>query len=167
MQRKRRDPIAFARPAGAYWLIAIILLIIDQVTKWLVRANYEPGETSVVIPGVFEFVRVGNEGAAFGMLPGRQIVFILTSIAFLVGVAFVWYRYRPKAWPVVTGLALVSTGAVGNLIDRVLIGSVTDFIYFKPIDFPVFNVADICITVGVIILVLCVFFAPESSSSEA
>jgi ABC-type branched-subunit amino acid transport system permease subunit len=102
MQRKRRNPLEVARPARAYWIIALVLLVVDQFTKWLVRSHYQPGQTTVLIPGVFEFVRVGNEGAAFGMLPGRQIVFIFTSIAFLVGI-------------VVGGLASVSGALYGAL----------------------------------------------------
>lgn len=166
MQRKRRVSLELARPARAYWLIVIVLLAVDQLTKVFIRTNYHPGETLVLIPNVLEIVRVGNEGAAFGMFPGGQVVFMITSIIFLIAIAIVWRRYHPASLPVVVGLALVSTGAAGNLIDRAFIGTVTDFIYFKPIDFPVFNVADACITIGVILLMICVLFAPEKPTEK-
>jgi signal peptidase II len=107
-------------------------------------------------------------GAAFGLFPGRQPVFIVTSIVVLIVIAVYWLRARPTEWPVVVALAMVTAGALGNLIDRAIIGQVTDFFEFGFIDFPVFNVADIAIVGGVGVLAAWILFGPgEPESSPA
>jgi signal peptidase II len=110
---------------------------------------------------------VRNEGAAFGLFPGRQPVFIVTSALVLFVIAAFWRRTRPVQWPVVIALALVTAGAVGNLIDRVMLGYVTDFFEFGFFEFPVFNVADSCIFIGVAILMYWILFGPEERSDDA
>jgi len=117
-----------------------------------------------LIPHVLHLTYVRNEGAAFGLFPGRQPVFIVTSFLVLFVIAAFWRRTRPAQWPVVIALGLVAAGAVGNLIDRVVLGYVTDFFEFGFIEFPVFNVADSCIVVGVAILMFWILFGPEESS---
>jgi signal peptidase II len=102
-------------------------------------------------------------GAAFGMFPGYQPLFIATSLIVLVVVAAYWRRTHPAEWPVVVALGLVSGGAVGNLIDRAMLGKVTDFFDVAIIDFPVFNIADSAIFVGVGMLVFWLLFGPQES----
>jgi signal peptidase II len=161
--------------------VAALILVVDQVSKSLVRVlwsassvipwdgwvaaliepQFGPYDSLPLIGQIVFLSHVRNTGAAFGLLPGYQPVFMLTSIVVLVVVAAYWRRARPSGWPVVIGLALVSAGAVGNLIDRAVLGRVTDFVDVAVIDFPVFNVADSAILVGVTILVAWLLFGPQ------
>ncbi len=115
------------------------------------------------VPHLLHLTYVRNEGAAFGLFPGRQPVFIVTSALVLFVIAAFWRRTHPVQWPVVIALGLVTAGAVGNLIDRVVLGYVTDFFEFGFIEFPVFNVADSCIVIGVAILMFWILFGPEEA----
>ena len=103
-------------------------------------------QSTLLVPGLLKLTYVRNIGAAFGLFPGRQPVFIFTSLLVLFVVAAFWRRARPTQWPVVIALALVTAGAVGNLIDRIVLGYVTDFFEFGFMEFPVFNVADSAIS---------------------
>lgn len=148
------------------WLLGIVtfVLVLDQATKALVRARLEPLESVLLLDRVLALTHVQNRGAAYGLLPGRQPLFMLVSVLVLVGVAVFWYRARPSRWPLVISLALIVAGAVGNLIDRFALGHVTDFVEVRFIDFPVFNVADSGIVVGTAILVVwLLFFADDES----
>jgi signal peptidase II len=119
----------------------------DQVAKRLVQANIAQGDRDGVFPGI-ELVHVRNEGVAFGALSGNPIVMVIVALA-LAGLV-VWFALhsrRPYVW-VPTGLLL--GGAIGNIIDRVRDGAVTDFIKLPA--WPAFNVADVAITAGVLAL---------------
>jgi signal peptidase II len=146
---------ALANPArGARWalagLVVALVLILDQATKALVRSSIAPGEQRDVL-GPLSFVDVHNRGVAFGFLGGGgAIVLVVTFAALaLLLVYFARHADRPLLW-LPTGLVL--GGALGNLIDRIHQGYVTDFIHFP--HWPAFNVADMCITGGVVALVL-------------
>ena len=135
----------------------------DQLTKALVRSSLQLDEAVPVIPGIFDIAHVRNTGAALGMLPGRRPLFIGISVLMLIAVALYWWRARPKVWPVVIPLGLVVGGAIGNFIDRVLIGYVTDLLAFSFFS-PVFNLADSAIFVGVGALIVWVLFGPETQT---
>lgn len=129
--------------------VALAAIAIDQVTKALVRDGVVPGERIDVLGGL-DIVRVANRGIAFGMLEDAgPVVLVIAAIAFaaLLGV-FLASAERPGLW---LPIGLLAGGAVGNLIDRIRDGYVTDFI--DPPRWPAFNVADIEITAGVVILV--------------
>jgi len=135
---------AWAR-AGA---VMLAVLAVDQITKVIARADIAPGERIDVLP-FLDFVYVRNDGIAFGALGGQAIVIVLVAAA-IVGILayFVLNGTKRLVW-LPTGLLL--GGALGNIIDRVRDGAVTDFL--KIPHWPAFNVADIAITVGVITLV--------------
>jgi signal peptidase II len=142
------------------WL-PLLIVVIDQITKAMVRASLPVHESVTVIPGIFDFTHVRNTGAAFGMLngvefPGKTIVLSLVAAGALVGIAMYSYALGQHQWTARIGLALVSGGAAGNLIDRLFMGSVVDFIdvYWHSWHFWTFNVADSAITVGVTIMIL-------------
>ena len=129
-------------------LVLALVLALDQVSKRIVIGTVDKGDSDAVFPGI-EIVRVSNKGVAFGAFSGRPIV-IIVVIAALAGLV-VWFTLhvrRPYIW-LPTGLLL--GGALGNIIDRLRDGAVTDFIKF-PI-WPAFNFADVAITVGVLALV--------------
>ena len=138
--------------------------MIDQVTKYLVRVNIGEGQTTQFVDGLLNLTYVRNVGAAFGLFPGRQPVFIATSLFVLFVVAAFWRRAKPREWPVVIALAMVSAGALGNLIDRAYFGQVTDFFEFAFVQFPVFNVADMAIIGGVAVLALWILFPAEEET---
>ncbi len=147
-------------------MVALTTLGIDQISKAVVRAHMVPGDSLAFIHGLINLTYIRNVGAAFGLFPGRQPIFIATSLVVLVVIAAYWRRARPTAWPVVVALGLVTGGAVGNLIDRAWLGKVTDFFEFAFFDFPVFNVADMAILAGVGILVAWLLFAPEEGAAD-
>jgi len=134
-----------------------------------VRANVVEGQSITLLPGLLNLTYVHNVGAAFGLFPGRQPVFIATSLFVLFVVAAYWRRAKPREAFVVVALALVCAGALGNLIDRAVLGQVTDFFEFAFVEFPVFNVADMAIIGGVGVLMLWILFPvhDEASSSTA
>jgi signal peptidase II len=137
--------------------VGAAVVALDQLAKELVRSGIEPGERQDLIAGI-KLVNVRNSGIAFGLLSdGGALLVVGTAVALLALVFFfVTHTGRPLVW-LPTGLLL--GGAVGNLIDRALEGSVTDFI--KLPRFPAFNVADMAITVGVIALIYVLEGAPR------
>lgn len=153
-----------ARPRSLFWAIAAGVLVLDQLTKYMVRVALEVGEVRPFIPGVLDLTYVRNVGAAFGIFPGRQPIFIATSLVVLFVVWAYWRRSHPDQWPLVCALALVTAGGAGNLIDRVVLGRVTDFLSAAFVDFPVFNVADSAITVGVAILIGWLLLTPDPAT---
>lgn len=141
--------------------IAIIVVVLDQITKYLVVKNLAPYESMAPIPALADFltfINTSNTGAAFGMLKAFGGVF--TIVAFVVIAAIVYYYPRLPAGQVGirVALGLQLGGAIGNLIDRLIAdGKVTDWIYFhyyNILNAPVFNLADLSITCGVIVLAL-------------
>jgi len=151
-------PQALAPPPsrlGLFLTTALGMIVLDQITKWWARAAAEGVENRTLAnpwPGVFELKLVYNEGIAFGMLQGFGI--LLWPIAIGIALAAGLYSFRhPRESPVShVAMGLLAAGAIGNLIDRVLAGKVTDMFYVRAINFPVFNVADVCITFAAILL---------------
>lgn len=153
--------------AATFWVVALLVLATDQAVKIAVRSSMIEGQSIPLLDGVFHLTFVKNVGAAFGLLPGYQPVFIATSSVVLLAVAAYWRRARPLQWPIVIGLALITGGALGNLFDRAFLGKVTDIFDFTLIDFPVFNVADTGIVLGVGILMMWLLFGPEPARAGA
>jgi len=146
--------------------LAVAVVALDQATKHLVRTSLAAVGTSVSVVGdLLRLTYTRNEGAAFGMLPGGRVAFIIVSVTVVTVIAGYIVRRRPERPWLVVALGLVLGGAIGNLIDRASLGFVTDFIQV-PFDFPVFNVADSAVVVGVAMLVWWLLFGPESSTRE-
>jgi signal peptidase II len=154
-----------ARRPGAL-LIGTLLAVValDQVTKAFVRASMEPSESIVLIRGIAYLTHVRNTGAAFGLMPGQRTLFILTSVLVLLAIAIYWWRVRPRSLVLAISLGLVSGGAIGNLIDRVAFGRVTDFFDIRIL--PIFNIADMAIVGGAIGLFAWALFAPIEHHEE-
>ncbi len=141
-------------------IVAVTAVVLDQVTKAVVRATMvRPGASVPVLDGFVRLTYTLNPGAAFGMLPGSGAVFVVVSLLVLVGVIVYAWRWKPTRLWLVVALGLLAGGATGNLIDRVFVGRVTDFIQV-PFGFPVFNVADSCIVAGIAMLVWWLLFGP-------
>lgn len=142
--------------------VAVAAVALDQASKAIVRASIAPGER-IDVAGVIDVVRVANRGIAFGMLDGAgSTVLVIAALAFaaLLG-TFLVSAERPGLW---LPIGLLAGGAVGNLIDRVREGFVTDFI--DPPGWPAFNIADIEITAGVLILIGVYAFGGEPAATE-
>ncbi len=141
--------------------LAFLIVVLDQVTKLVVRQRLDLHESVIVIPGFFDFTRVHNTGAAFGMLndvdfPLKSAALALVATAALAGVALYAAMLPPAQWLARLGLACILGGAAGNLIDRVTLGYVVDFFDFYAAGwhFWAFNIADAAITVGVGLMIL-------------
>ena len=136
-----------------------ILVFIDQLTKFLASANLKGNAPYVVIDDIIELVYTENTGAAFGILQGKQFLFYILTVVVLIILLVLLHKMEFTAHnvPYFIFLILIFSGAVGNFVDRVKNRFVVDFIYFKPIDFPVFNFADICITCGVVLALVATF----------
>ena len=141
-------------------IVAVILIALDQGSKYLASV-YLAGNHSIALwPGVFELVYLENRGAAFGILQNQRTLFLILTFAFLSVLAVLCWRMPDKKrfLPMrITEILLIS-GAVGNLIDRIRLEYVVDFFYFKLIDFPVFNVADCYVTVSAFLLFFLILF---------
>jgi signal peptidase II len=143
-----------------FWVAAIIGLVLDQLTKFWVVNNFEltiPPETITLWPGVFHFTYVTNTGAAFSLFSEngdwlRWLSLVVSLALVVLGLAI------PLAnrWEQV-GYGFILSGALGNGIDRFLNGEVVDFFDFRLIRFPIFNVADVCINIGIACLIIAAF----------
>lgn len=139
-------------------LLTVLILALDQGTKlWASGALRE--SPLVLIPGALELTYLENRGAVWGLMQGWRILFLIATVLFL-GILLWFYCKKRKDMTVLTRiiLALLFSGAVGNLIDRLFLGYVRDMIYVSLIHFPVFNVADSAITVAAVLLVIETFF---------
>ena len=163
MNQKVKDYLVLIGVAG-------IVVALDQWTKWLVRTNIEFG--AQWLPAGFEWlspyariVNWYNSGAAFGMFQNGNLVF--TTLAILVVVAIIYYYPQVEAedWTLKLAMGLQLAGAAGNLIDRLRVGKVTDFISIGT--FPVFNVADSSITIGVVVLLIGVWLKEQQEKKKA
>lgn len=144
----------------ASFIILCLLLLLDQYTKRLAVVHLKGQKPFVLIDRVLEFNYLENTGAAFSSFSGKQTFLILLTA--LVILLLLWKYVIIPVTRRLLGMRfcmlLILSGAVGNLIDRLINRYVVDFIYFVPIDFPKFNVADIYITVGVALLAILLFF---------
>ena len=134
-----------------FYLIAIIWLLFDQVSKYYVMNHFVLGESLPVIQNVFHFTYIINRGAAFGMLTNQRWFFLAVALVFII--VYGIYRKQVNNGPLVLrmGSALLISGAIGNGIDRYILHGVVDFFDFRI--WPIFNIADIGICIGVVCII--------------
>ncbi len=150
-----------------YWLItgaiAVVLILIDQLTKAAAVQHLANAPAIPIWNGVLELTYVRNYGIAWGMLANRRwIITVLTAVMLLFVLFLLIKRWFLHSRVATAGLLLVFSGGIGNLIDRLVNGFVVDFIhYFKWFDFPVFNFADCCISIGAVLILLYAFFGND------
>ena len=161
------------RTALAWLVVSVVVIAIDQLTKAIVLAKLEPYVPREVIPGFFNWTLAFNTGAAFSFLadqPGWQRwLFTLLASAVTIALTFWLKATRRDDWKTALPVALVIGGALGNLIDRIHAGTVTDFIqvYYRDWVFPSFNIADSAISVGATLLVLFGLFGSDKPVASA
>ena len=157
------------------FLLTAFVICLDQVTKLVVVERFRYGESIPVLPGFFNLTYIRNTGAAFGLLahadPAFRIpFFVIVPLVALVAIAFIFRKIPDRDLKLSSALSLVIGGAVGNLIDRVKLSYVVDFLDFHwkyEYHFPAFNVADMAICVGVGILMLDLLMQPSPAATES
>ena len=139
--------------------ITLAMLVVDQLVKvWVRGAIPQHGSMGGrPFPGFFEITLQYNEGIAFGFFQKKGL--FLSPVAIAIAIGATWYSFKHPKEPILThvSMGLLASGAIGNLYDRVVNGRVTDMFYFRAISFPVFNVADSCITIATILLIFSWF----------
>lgn len=142
------------------FLTFLLLVVLDQCTKRLAVAHLKDQEPMVIIENVFQLRYLENRGAAFGILQGQRIAFIVITLIVIAAVFYCYwnipYTCRFRLLRII--MVFICAGAIGNCIDRSVQGYVVDFFYFILIDFPIFNVADIYVTCAAVALVLTILF---------
>ncbi|BAW95952.1 signal peptidase II [[Synechococcus] sp. NIES-970] len=151
-----------------FWLVALLGLVLDQLTKTIVLQTLPAvGDTFPLWPSVFHFTYVRNTGAAFSIFTDGVYWLRWLSLAVSIGLmALAWFGDRQtvsEQW----GYGFILAGAMGNGIDRFLFGYVVDFLDFRLINFPVFNIADVCINLGIVCLFLNIFLSYRSASTDS
>ncbi len=139
----------------SFWLAVVAVVVLDQGTKWIVSTRFAPGESRIVLPHVLWWTYVQNHSGAFGMFGSNTALLIAMALAVLT---LFWFSFRDSASHsrlVRIAFGAIVGGAIGNIADRFHYGYVVDFIDLRW--WPVFNVADSCITIGVALLVLTTF----------
>ncbi|WP_160720110.1 signal peptidase II [Bacillus sp. USDA818B3_A] len=152
-----------------YYLIAIFVILLDQFTKWLIVNNMLLGESIPIINNVLYITSHRNRGAAWGILQGQMWLFYVITIVVIVGI--IYYLHKAARGKMLLGvsLALMLGGAIGNFIDRVLRKEVVDFIhtYIFSYNFPVFNIADSALVIGVILLMIQMLLDERGSKEKS
>ncbi|MEI5906101.1 signal peptidase II [Bacillus spongiae] len=150
-----------------YYVIALFVVLLDQFTKWLIVQRVNLGEQIKVIEDVLYITSHRNKGAAWGILEGQMWFFYIVTVIVVAGIVYFLQKEAKGKRLYSISLAFILGGAIGNFIDRVFRGSVVDFIntYIFTYDFPIFNIADAALTIGVVLLII-VMFKEERESKE-
>ena len=149
-----------------FFIIAAVLVAIDQISKFLTVKFLRPIESIEVIKGIFSLTYVENRGAAFGILQNARWIFIIATIIAIICMVVYKIKYKPTEKTVNIALCLVLSGAVGNMIDRIMHGFVVDMLEVTFIDYPVFNVADCFVVIGAILLAIYILFIYKEPKEE-
>ena len=145
-----------------YLILSILFVIADQVVEMWIVNNFSLHEGMEFIKGIVSILYVRNTGAAWGMFEGKMVFFYLITAVAVGTLLYLMFKEKGKSKLLLTASSLILAGAVGNFIDRIRLGYVVDMFKFEFIDFPIFNVADICLTIGVIFLFYYVIFKEQS-----
>lgn len=150
------------------FLLAIVLLVLDQFTKYLAIIELKGNQAYVLIDGVLELQYLENRGSAFGMLQNQKVFILFVGFVFLAMILFFLFKLpQQKKYCVVhILLSFIIAGGVGNMIDRIRFDYVVDFISFVLIDYPIFNVADCYIVCGTIVLFVLFLFVYKEKDLE-
>ena len=140
---------------GIAIVIILILTICDQLLKSWVASSIVLGGSKQLIPGIIELTNLRNSGAAWSIFEGQQTFFTIITIITIIVIGYFIWQYR-KNTPMLIDLSLIIAGTIGNFIDRLRQGYVVDMFETTFINFPIFNIADMCLTIGVIWLIICI-----------
>lgn len=151
--------------------LCIVLVCIDQLTKIYARNSLNPangGESKSLIKGVFSFTYLENRGSIWGILQGKIDLLLIVSVLLFVFLVYVYIRVpKEKKYLLLLFIdSVMIAGAIGNTIDRIFFGYVTDFIYFELVNFPIFNFADCCITVAAVTTIIVILTKYKDDSFD-
>lgn len=150
-----------------FYFVVVLLVALDQITKVLAQHMLYEVTTFPVIPNVLHFTYVENRGIAFGLFQNMNYIFLPLSILITIGCFYFLNRaWKKRKWFISWGIALIASGAIGNILDKVFRGFVVDFIQVKLIDFPVFNIADILVSVGTVMVAIAILFLENGEKNE-
>ncbi len=149
----------------SFWVVALVGLIADQITKQLVVRNFDLLESLPLWPGVFHLTYITNSGAAFSLFSNGAEWLRWLSLAVSLGLMALGVFTRFTRWEQV-GYGFILAGALGNGIDRFQAGEVVDFLDFRLINFPIFNFADVFINVGIISLLIATLVSPRTENGN-
>ncbi|MBO0378792.1 signal peptidase II [Staphylococcus warneri] len=141
---------------GISLLVAFLIIVIDQVTKWIIASSMKIGDSYEVIPNFLNITSHRNNGAAWGILSGKMFFFYIITVIILIVLVLFFIKEAQYNLFMQLAISLLFAGALGNFIDRLLNGEVVDFIDTNIFgyDFPIFNVADSSLTIGVILVII-------------
>lgn len=147
-----------------YYAALIIALIAgDQLLKWWVTINITRNGFKTFLPGILGLTNLHNNGAAWSMMEGKQWFFAIVSVIAIVALVYLMHRYSRRPWLEVS-FSFIFAGTIGNFIDRLCFGYVVDMFQILPINFPVFNIADTCLTIGVFMLVIIILLEKDDDN---
>jgi signal peptidase II len=152
-----------------YYIIAAIIIVIDQISKWLIVKNMELGENITIIENFLYITSHRNRGAAWGILQGQMWFFYIITAVVIIGMIYYIQKYTKENKVMGIALGLMLGGAIGNFIDRLFRKEVVDFIntYIFSYDFPIFNVADSALCVGVALLFIQMLLEGKQEKEKA
>lgn len=142
--------------------VVLLVILIDILSKYLVVQLIPYSSSLCVIPGIVDFTYIKNDGAAFGMLSGHRWIFMTASVVFIFLIAFVLKKSYTHNKLYMVSLSMILGGGIANMIDRIFLGYVVDFIEITFVDFAVFNLADSCITVGIVLFAVYLLFYDDT-----
>ncbi|WP_440970840.1 signal peptidase II [Peribacillus frigoritolerans] len=151
-----------------YYLIALLVIALDQLTKWMIVKKMEYGESIEIIENLLYITSHRNRGAAWGILQGQMWFFYIITIAVIIGLVYYIQKMEKESILLGVALGLMLGGAIGNFIDRVARQEVVDFVhtYIFSYSFPVFNVADAALSIGVGLLVIHMFLEEKNAKEK-
>lgn len=139
-----------------YYIIAMVIIVIDQLSKWIVVKTMTYGDSTTVIENFFYITSHRNEGAAWGILQGQMLLFYIITAVVVIGIIYYMQKYARESKVLTVSLSLILGGALGNFIDRLFRKEVVDFFDFMIFryNYPIFNVADSSLVVGVFLFII-------------
>ena len=145
---------------------SVIIVLLDQITKKLISNSIHYGDSISIIGNILRFTYIKNPGMAFGIEVGNRIIFTVFALIASIVILIYLFRLKPENFWARFALASILGGAIGNLLDRIIYKEVIDFIDIRVIRWPVFNIADIAVTLGMILLIAHVIFDNKELEQE-
>lgn len=151
-----------------YYIIALIVIIFDQITKWFIVEKMNIYDSIVIIDNFFNITSHRNKGAAWGILQDQMIFFYIITLLVVIGIIYYMQKYGKQSSLLASGLSLLLGGAIGNFIDRLYRKEVVDFLDFQIINYnyPIFNIADSALVIGVSLLIIYTILDERKSKKE-
>lgn len=146
-------------------ILAVVIVIVDQLLKMLVVNTIKMNGTVEILGGIVKFDYVENRGMAFGMLQNYRWIFIIFTLIVIMGLIIYMIKLKPTNKLFITSITLIVGGGIGNLIDRIILGYVVDYIQLSFFN-PVCNFADYCITIGTVLLIIYIIFFTQDNNKK-